>query len=174
VASPGCEDRAPLPKIDRALLKALARAHRWQRMLEEGALPRSQELAEGERISRWTSAASCASPSSPPTLSSASWTGVRLLGSRGSWSHLPSNGKRSCRDSYERSSATTPRVGTASLYRGGGYTAAHGAARSTCAASAMINASPYGCPTSWTPIGRPLSVQLNGREIAGCPEILNG
>jgi hypothetical protein len=52
VAPPGCDDRAPLPKIDRALLKALARAHRWQRMLEEGRLATLAELAEAERISR--------------------------------------------------------------------------------------------------------------------------
>jgi hypothetical protein len=52
VAPPGCEDWAPPPKIDRALVKALARAHRWQRLLEEGRFGTLAELAEAERISR--------------------------------------------------------------------------------------------------------------------------
>jgi ParB-like chromosome segregation protein Spo0J len=52
VAPPGCHDWAPPPKIDRALLKALARAHRWQRLLEEGRFGTQAELAEAERISR--------------------------------------------------------------------------------------------------------------------------
>jgi ParB-like chromosome segregation protein Spo0J len=43
---------APPPKIDRALVKALARAHRWQRLLEEGRFGTLAELAEAERISR--------------------------------------------------------------------------------------------------------------------------
>ena len=36
VAPAGCDDWAPSPKIDRALVKALARAHRWRRLLEAG------------------------------------------------------------------------------------------------------------------------------------------
>jgi hypothetical protein len=36
VAPPGCDDWVPPPKFDRALVKALARAHRWRRLLEEG------------------------------------------------------------------------------------------------------------------------------------------
>jgi hypothetical protein len=52
VAPPGCADWAPPPKIDRALVKALARAHRWQRLLEEGRFGTLAELAEAERISR--------------------------------------------------------------------------------------------------------------------------
>jgi hypothetical protein len=52
VAPPGCDDWAPPPKIDRALLKALARAHRWQRMLDEGRFATLAELAAAERISR--------------------------------------------------------------------------------------------------------------------------
>ena len=50
VAPPGCADWAPPPKIDRALVKALARAHRWQRLLEEGRFGTLAELAEAERI----------------------------------------------------------------------------------------------------------------------------
>jgi hypothetical protein len=52
VAPPGCDNWAPPPKIDRALVKALARAHRWQRLLEEGRFGTLAELADAERISR--------------------------------------------------------------------------------------------------------------------------
>jgi hypothetical protein len=52
VAPPGCDDWAPPPKIDRALVKALARAHRWQRLLESGEYATLAELADAERISR--------------------------------------------------------------------------------------------------------------------------
>jgi hypothetical protein len=52
VAPSGCADWAPPPTIDGALVKALARAHRWQRLLEEGRFGTLAELAEAERISR--------------------------------------------------------------------------------------------------------------------------
>jgi len=52
VAPAGCDDWAPPPKIDRALVKALARAWRWQRMLESGEYGTLAELADAERISR--------------------------------------------------------------------------------------------------------------------------
>jgi hypothetical protein len=52
VAPPGCADWAPPPKIDRALIKALARAHRWQRILDGGECGTLAELADAERISR--------------------------------------------------------------------------------------------------------------------------
>jgi hypothetical protein len=52
VAPPGCDDWAPPPKIDNALVKALARAHRWRRMLEEGCFGTLAELAHAKRISR--------------------------------------------------------------------------------------------------------------------------
>jgi ParB-like chromosome segregation protein Spo0J len=51
IVAPGC-DWAPPPKIDRALVKALARAHRWQRLLESGEYGTLAELADAERISR--------------------------------------------------------------------------------------------------------------------------
>jgi len=38
--------------MDNTLLKALARAHRWQRMLEGGEYGTLAELADAERISR--------------------------------------------------------------------------------------------------------------------------
>ena len=40
------------PKPDGALVKALARAHRWRRMLEEGQFGTLADLADAERISR--------------------------------------------------------------------------------------------------------------------------
>ena len=43
---------APPPKFDRALVKALARAHRWQRRLESGQYGTLAELAAAEGISR--------------------------------------------------------------------------------------------------------------------------
>ena len=52
VAPPGCDDWAPPPRIDNTLVKALARAHRWQRMLESGEYGSLAEMADAERISR--------------------------------------------------------------------------------------------------------------------------
>jgi hypothetical protein len=52
VAPPGCDDWAPPPKIDNALVKAVARAHRWQRMLESGEYGTLAEMADAERINR--------------------------------------------------------------------------------------------------------------------------
>jgi hypothetical protein len=52
VAPPGCDDWTPRPKLDPALVKALARAHRWQQLLESGQYGTLAELADAERISR--------------------------------------------------------------------------------------------------------------------------
>jgi hypothetical protein len=51
-APPDCDDWAPPPKIDHPLIKALARAHRWQRILESEEYGTLAELADAERISR--------------------------------------------------------------------------------------------------------------------------
>ena len=40
----------PRPRMDSALVKAIARAHRWQRMLESGRYVSLTELAAAERI----------------------------------------------------------------------------------------------------------------------------
>ena len=40
------------PHIDNALVKALARAHRWKRMLDSGEYTSLTELAEAEKINR--------------------------------------------------------------------------------------------------------------------------
>ncbi len=52
IAPPGCDDWAPPPRIDNALVKALARTHRWRRLLEGGEYATLAELADAERISR--------------------------------------------------------------------------------------------------------------------------
>jgi hypothetical protein len=52
VAPPGCDDWAPPARIDSTLIKALARAHRWQRLLESGEYGTLAEMADAERISR--------------------------------------------------------------------------------------------------------------------------
>jgi hypothetical protein len=43
---------APQPRIDNALLKALARAHRWRRMIESGEYASITELAKAEGINQ--------------------------------------------------------------------------------------------------------------------------
>ena len=40
------------PRQDETLIHALARAHRWKRMLEEGAYRSAAELSEAEKITR--------------------------------------------------------------------------------------------------------------------------
>ena len=52
IAPPGCDDWAPPPRIDDTLVKALARAHCWQRLLEGGEYATLAEMADAERISR--------------------------------------------------------------------------------------------------------------------------
>jgi hypothetical protein len=52
VAPAGCDDWATPPRIDNTLIKALARAHRWQRLLESGEYGTLAEMADAERISR--------------------------------------------------------------------------------------------------------------------------
>jgi hypothetical protein len=42
----------PAPSHDNALIKALARAHRWRRMIEMGEYPSVTELAKAERINQ--------------------------------------------------------------------------------------------------------------------------
>src|SRR5207302_991245 len=40
------------PRIDNALLKALARAHRWRRMIESGEYASITELAKAEKVNQ--------------------------------------------------------------------------------------------------------------------------
>jgi hypothetical protein len=46
------ETHSPRPRIGSALVKALARAHRWQRLLESGECASITELAAAEKIDR--------------------------------------------------------------------------------------------------------------------------
>ena len=43
---------SPPPKYDNAIIKALARAHRWRRMIEMGKYPSITELARSEKINQ--------------------------------------------------------------------------------------------------------------------------
>ena len=43
---------APRPRIDNAMVKALARAFRWKRMLDEGVCGTIEELARREKVNR--------------------------------------------------------------------------------------------------------------------------
>ena len=50
VAPDGGEWAPARPRVDNALVKALARAHRWRRMLESGKFSTIQDLAAAEGI----------------------------------------------------------------------------------------------------------------------------
>jgi hypothetical protein len=52
VAPDGAPWSAPKARIDNTLVKALARAHRWKRMLDEGRYATVTELAAGEKLDR--------------------------------------------------------------------------------------------------------------------------
>ncbi len=52
VITPDGETHRPRPRVDSALVKAIARAHRWQRMLEGGECGSITELAAAEKIDR--------------------------------------------------------------------------------------------------------------------------
>ena len=53
IAPDGGEAWAPAkPRPDNTLIRALARAHRWKRMLEEGKYRSAGELAEAEGVTR--------------------------------------------------------------------------------------------------------------------------
>jgi hypothetical protein len=53
IVAPDGSEIAPIskPQPDGTLVKALARAWRWQRMLDEGCFASVRELAEAERVS---------------------------------------------------------------------------------------------------------------------------
>ncbi len=50
MVAPDGSTESARPRIDNALVKALARAHRWKRMLEHGGYMSLTEMAEAEKI----------------------------------------------------------------------------------------------------------------------------
>ena len=53
IAPDGSDAWAPAkPRPDETLIRALARAHRWRRLLEDGTYPSINALAEAEKINR--------------------------------------------------------------------------------------------------------------------------
>jgi hypothetical protein len=53
IAPDGANAWAPAkPRPDETLIRALARAHRWKRMLEEGRYRAAAEIAEAENVTR--------------------------------------------------------------------------------------------------------------------------
>jgi hypothetical protein len=65
------------PQPDATLVKALARAWRWQRMLDEGIYTSISEIGDAEKISKATLAGSSGWPRWCPISSSRSWRGGR-------------------------------------------------------------------------------------------------
>jgi hypothetical protein len=52
IVTPDGAQWAPRPRVDSAMIKALARAFRWQRMLDAGVCANIKELAKRERVNR--------------------------------------------------------------------------------------------------------------------------
>ncbi len=53
IAPDGSDDWAPAkPRPDETLIRALARAHRWKRMLEDGRYQTAGEIAEAENVTK--------------------------------------------------------------------------------------------------------------------------
>jgi hypothetical protein len=77
IVAPDGSELAPnsKPQPDGTLVKALARAHRWQRMLDESVYTSVSEIGDAENIRRATSAGSCGWGCWHPT----SWTGFSRL-----------------------------------------------------------------------------------------------
>ncbi|MBP7586393.1 MAG: hypothetical protein KBA72_00460 [Thermoanaerobaculia bacterium] len=50
VVTPDGAEWAPRPRIDNAMVKALARAFRWRKMLDEGVHATIEDLAQAERL----------------------------------------------------------------------------------------------------------------------------
>ena len=52
VAPEGATWATPRPRVDSTMVKAIARAHRWKRLLESGRFASVTELAEAEKINQ--------------------------------------------------------------------------------------------------------------------------
>ncbi len=52
VVTPDGTERAPRPRVDNAMVKALARAFRWRKMLDEGVYATLEDLAKSKGIGK--------------------------------------------------------------------------------------------------------------------------
>ena len=59
VVTPDGAEWAPRPRVDNAMVKALARAFRWRKMLDNGVHATLEDLARAKGVHRPTSAGSC-------------------------------------------------------------------------------------------------------------------
>ena len=59
VAPEGASWGAPRPRVDNTMVKAIARAFRWRKLLESGRSMRLTELAEAEKINSSYLSGSC-------------------------------------------------------------------------------------------------------------------
>ena len=59
VVTPDGAPWAPRPRVDNAMVKALARAFRWRRMLDTGVHATLEDLARAKGVNAPTSAAFC-------------------------------------------------------------------------------------------------------------------
>ena len=50
IAPDGASSWAPRPRVDNTLVKAVARAHRWQQLMESGRYSTMTELAAAEKV----------------------------------------------------------------------------------------------------------------------------
>jgi hypothetical protein len=50
LSPPGVTPWSPAPRVDKALIKAVVRAHRWRQMIESGKCGSSAELAKAEKV----------------------------------------------------------------------------------------------------------------------------
>jgi hypothetical protein len=100
VAPDGCE-LAPSskPQPDGTLIKALARAWRWQRVLENGEYRTLAELSAVERISRSYIGRVLRLTLLAPDIIERVMDGGRRRGSPGSWSRFRSSGRSSASSS---------------------------------------------------------------------------
>ena len=51
LAPQGTVINSPRPRVDSTIVKAIARAYRWQRMMEQGAYATAEDIAHSEKIS---------------------------------------------------------------------------------------------------------------------------
>ena len=97
IVAPDGSDLAPTttPQPDGTLCKALARAWRWQRVLESGEYGTLAEMSATEQISRSYICRVLRLTLLAPDMVERVMEGGRRLGSPGSWSRFRSSGRSS-------------------------------------------------------------------------------